>query len=370
MVAGLQSLGFDVQADWDTCTIRVGGQAGAIPQQDSATLDLANSGTSIRFLTALCSVGNGKFVLDGTARMRQRPIRELVDALNQLGGKVSCTDECPPVSVDANGMPGGSATVRCDRSSQFLSALLMVMPQFRDYSVVQVAGDIVSLPYIKMTCRVMSCFGVDVSQIGSDYSVDPRHTYVANNFEIEPDASAASYFWAAAAITGGRCRVEGLKLGALQGDVRFLQVLEEMGCEIIGDETGTAIYGNELKGIEVDMNDISDTVQTLAAVALFAEGPTTITGVAHNRHKESDRIGDLATELRKLGAAVDELDDGLKITPGELRAARIETYDDHRMAMALSLVGLRQPGVVIENPGCTSKTYPGFFDDLKQVIGS
>lgn len=369
MVAGLQALGFDVRSDWNASTIEVTGEAGRIPAS-AADLNLANSGTSIRFLTALCAIGQGQFKLDGVSRMRQRPIAELVDALNQLGGQVSCAEGCPPVSVDARGLAGGSATVRCDRSSQFLSALLMVLPQTSKYSVVQVEGRLVSKPYIDMTCQLMSRFGVDVSQIGSDYSIDPRHSYQGLKFEIEPDASAASYFWAAAAITQGRCRVDGLKLGALQGDVRFLQVLEEMGCQIIDDETGSAIYGGPLKGIEVNMNDISDTVQTLAAVALFAEGPTTITGVAHNRHKETDRIADLATELRKLGATVDELSDGLRITPGQLQPAQIETYDDHRMAMALSLVGLRQEGVTILNPGCTSKTYPGFFDDLENVTRS
>jgi len=369
MITSLQSLGFQVQVDWASSEIQVVGSGGRVPA-DSARLDLANSGTSIRFLTALCSLGQGQFFLDGVPRMRQRPIGELVEALNQLGGNVQATEDCPPVLVHANGLPGGSATVRCDRSSQFLSGLLMVLPQAKKYSVVQVAGQLVSRPYIDMTCQLMARFGVDVSCIGTDYSVDPRHSYRGIDLEIEPDASAASYFWAAAAITGGRCRVDGLKLGALQGDVRFLQVLEEMGCEIIADESGTAIYAGPLRGIEVDMNDISDTVQTLAAVALFADGPTTITGVAHNRHKESDRIGDLATELRKLGATVEELPDGLQIVPGPLRNAEIDTYGDHRMAMALALVGLRQPGVVIRDPDCTAKTYPRFFEDLQQVVDS
>ena len=368
MIVGLQSLGIQIEPDWEQNKIVVQGSGGSIPAK-FAELNLGNSGTSIRFLTAFSAVGSGSFTLDGNARMQQRPIGDLVDALNQLGGKVSCVDECPPVAVHAAGLTGGSARVNCERSSQFLSALLMVLPQTDKFTVLKVDGRLVSEPYINLTCQVMRHFGVDVMQLSElgEYSVDPRHSYVALDYEIEPDATAASYFWAAAAITEGRCRVEGLKLGALQGDVRFLQILEDMGCQIISDDTGTAIYGGPLKGVEVNMNDISDTVQTLAAVALFAEGPTTITGVAHNRLKETDRIGNLAIELRKLGATVDEQEDGMVITPGALRPAVIQTYDDHRMAMALSLVGLRQPGVVITNPGCTAKTYPRFFEDLKQA---
>ena len=369
MISSLRALGFEVEPDWDQALIRVQGQAGSIPA-NQAVMDLKNSGTSIRFLTALCAVGQGCFTLDGVQRMRQRPIGDLVSALNQLGGDVRCVGGCPPVEINARGLVGGATKVAGEMSSQFLSALLMVLPQMQKFTVLQVAGALVSQPYVSMTCQVMSQFGVDVTQMAGEYSIDPRHAYVGQDYEIEPDASAASYFWAAAAITGGRCHVEGLKLGAVQGDTRFLQLLEEMGCEIIADETGTAIYGGPLKGIEADMNDISDTVQTLAAVALFAEGPTTIKGVAHNRFKETDRIGNLAIELRKLGADVEETQDGMVITPGPLRGVEIETYDDHRMAMALSLVGLRQEGVVIRDPNCVSKTYPGFWEDLKAVTES
>ena len=369
MVNSLNALGFQVEPDWERSLLKVQGQAGVIPA-NQAVMDLKNSGTSIRFLTALCSLGQGRFTLDGVDRMRQRPIGDLVAALNQLGGSVKCIDGCPPVEIEARGLIGGSAKVAGGMSSQFLSALLMILPQMQKFTVLQVAGALVSQPYVSMTCQVMSQFGVDVTQMSGEYSIDPRHAYTGQDYEIEPDASAASYFWAAAAITGGRCHVEGLKLGAVQGDTRFLQLLEEMGCEIISNETGTAIYGGPLKGIEADMNDISDTVQTLAAVALFAEGPTTIKGVAHNRFKETDRIGNLAIELRKLGAAVEEREDGMVITPRPLRGAEIETYDDHRMAMALSLVGLRQENVVIRDPECVSKTYPGFWEDLKAVAES
>jgi 3-phosphoshikimate 1-carboxyvinyltransferase len=219
-----------------------------------------------------------------------------------------------------------------------------------------------------MTLAVMSSFGANMEVQNLERFIIPGgQTYQARRYEIEPDASAASYFFAAAAVTGGEVTVEGLTRGSLQGDVAFCDCLARMGCEVRYGPDAITVVGGPLRGIEVDMNAISDTVQTLSAVALFAEGPTTITGVAHIRHKETDRIAALAAELRKLGAEVDERPDGLKIVPGPLRPAVIDTYDDHRMAMSLAVVGLASPGVVIRDPGCTAKTYPRFFDDLKRL---
>ncbi len=348
--------------------IEVNGCGGVVPNE-SAELFVGNSGTSIRFLTALCSLGRGEFRLDGVKRMRERPIGDLVHAINQLGGNVSCTSGYPPVEMVASGLRGGNAQVKCDKSSQYLSGLLMALPYAQSFTVLQVDGKSVSTPYVNMTCQVMSHFGVDVVQLSElgEYSVDQNQSYVGFEYDVEPDASAASYFWAAAAIAGGRVKVLGLDMGALQGDVRFVQILEEMGCDIETDDDGIAITGPAREGIEVNMKDISDTVQTLAAVALLVDGPTTIRNVQHIRHKETDRIGNLAIELRKLGAKVKELDDGLVITPGKLSGATIETYNDHRMAMSLSLVGLKQDGVVILNPECTSKTYPNYFEDLARI---
>jgi 3-phosphoshikimate 1-carboxyvinyltransferase len=215
---------------------------------------------------------------------------------------------------------------------------------------------------------VMASFGVRVEEKQPlHFTVPAPGHYCGRNYAIEPDASAASYFFAAAAITQGEITVEGLSCNSLQGDVAFCDCLDRMGCEIRYGEDSITLSGRPLKGIEVDMNAISDTVQTLAAVALFAKGPTTIRNVAHIRQKETDRIGNLAVELRKLGAQVEEYADGLKITPGVLRPAEIDTYDDHRMAMSLALVGLAIPGVVIRNPGCTAKTYPWFFRDLQSL---
>jgi 3-phosphoshikimate 1-carboxyvinyltransferase len=249
----------------------------------------------------------------------------------------------------------------------------MAAPAAKSPLKLSVEGPLVSAPYIEMTLSVMDAFGVKVTRSEAmTFDIAPQ-PYLARNYPIEPDASAASYFWAAAAITGGRVRVEGLTSDSLQGDVAFCDCLRQMGCLLEQDEGGTTVVGGPLEGITVDMRDFSDTVQTLAAVALFAKGTTTIEGVEHIRHKESDRIGDLARELRKLGADVEEMPGGMRITPtalGSATSATIETYDDHRMAMSLGLIGLRVPGIRILDPGCTAKTYPGFFDDLQAITAS
>lgn len=330
---------------------------------------MANSGTTVRFLAPLVSLANGAFRLDGTPRMRERPIGDLIDSLRQLGvdARAESTGACPPVVIHATGLSGGQATVRGDVSSQFLSGLLMAAPYAHEPVRLAVEGELVSKPYVTMTLAVMDAFGVPVEQLAMREFRVPRQRYGGRVYAIEPDASAASYFFAAAAISGGEVAVEGLSRASLQGDVAFVDVLAQMGCRVTHGPDRITVAGKKLSGVTVDMNAISDTVQTLAAVALFAEGPTTITGVGHIRHKETDRIGALATELRKLGAIVEELPDGLRITPAPLRPAVIDTYQDHRMAMSLSLVGLRQPGIFINDPGCTAKTYPGFWNDLRSL---
>jgi len=350
-------------------TLTIHGTRGQIPALE-ADLYCANSGTTIRFLTALATLGHGAFRLDGNQRMRQRPIADLLDALNQLGARaVSENDNgCPPVVVHANGLPGGTATIRGDISSQFLSAVLMAAPAARSPVVVQIDGPLVSLPYVRMTLAVMRAFGahVDTTPQLNQFRIAPQH-YQSCYYPIEPDASAASYFWAAAAITGGEVTVEGLSANSLQGDVAFVDCLEQMGCQARREATSITVIGRALKGIDVDMNAISDTVQTLAVTALFAEGPTTIRNVAHIRHKETDRLAALATELRKVGATVEQRDDGLTIVPGPPRPASIDTYNDHRMAMSFAIAGLRIPGLRIENPRCVEKTYPTFFTDLALI---
>lgn len=372
MIDSLGRLGILVNVVNDGTTLHVEGSGGTIPEKE-AELFVGNSGTTIRFLTAMVALGHGRYRLDGVPRMRERPIGDLVDALSQLGVDAHCESAggCPPVVVQGAGLPGGNATVRGNISSQYLSGLLMAAPCASDSIKLTIDGQLVSQPYIHMTLAVMQAFGISLAASATlDRFESPgRQNYRARNYSIEPDASAASYFWAAAAIAGGSATVEGLSASSLQGDTSVVDLLEQMGCTINKSANSITVTGGELRGISVDMNAVSDMVQTIAVVALFAEGPTEITGVAHNRHKETDRIGALAAELQKLGAGVDELPDGLRITPAQLQGATLETYDDHRMAMSLALVGLRVPGVEILDPGCTAKTYPDFFEDLKKATG-
>lgn len=369
MIDSLASLGISIEEDATRTLLRVAGRGGEIPVAN-ADLYVGNSGTTVRFLTALATLGTGRYRLDGTPRMRQRPISDLLDALQQLGADVVSEVEtgCPPVVIQGNGLAGGRADIRGSVSSQFLSALLLAAPYAKQQVELKLAGELVSLPYVEMTLAVMQAFGVRVERPEQDtYRVPNKNRYRGGGYEVEPDASAASYFFAAAAITGGRVNVDGLSRNSLQGDVRFCECLREMGCSVEYHSNYITVAGGPLRGVEVNMNAISDTVQTLSAVALFADGPTAITGVGHIRHKETDRIRDLARELRKLGAEVEELTDGLRITPRVLRPAEIDTYDDHRMAMSLALVGLGSRGIVIRDPGCVNKTYPEFFADLRRV---
>lgn len=368
LVDSLNRLGVVVEAAPESRSIRVIGCGGALPATN-ADLYIANSGTSVRFLTAMCALGEGRYRLDGAARMRERPIQDLLDSLGQLGvdARSELGTGCPPVIVNAHGLPGGRVRIRGDVSSQFLSGLLLAAPYAGSPLTIDIDGELVSRPYVTMTLAVMLAFGIEATCDDLARFQIPRRVYSARQYSIEPDASAASYFWAAAAITGGEVTVTGLSRSSLQGDVQFCDLLAQMGCEVRYGADSITVHGRELRGIDADMNAISDTVQTLAAVALFAQGPSTVRGIAHIRHKETDRISALAIELRKLGAEVIETADGLSITPRELHGAAIDTYNDHRMAMSLSLVGLRVPGVIINDPGCTAKTYPRFFDDLQSL---
>jgi 3-phosphoshikimate 1-carboxyvinyltransferase len=371
MIAALGELRIPVAAEDAGQTLVVEGTAGRIPTVE-ADLFCANSGTTIRFLAAMVTLGHGAFRLDGVARMRERPIGDLLSALGKLGANVQSEfkNDRPPVLIHANGLRGGSATVRGDISSQFLSGLLMTAPAASTPVELLIDGTLVSQPYVHMTLAVMKSFGVDVTTDDalSRFDINAPAIYRAGRYAIEPDASAASYFWAAAAIAGGEVTVEGLSAKSLQGDVAFVDCLEQMGCDVRRDTNSITVVGKPLRGVNVDMNAISDTVQTLAVVALFAEGPTNIRNVGHIRHKETDRIAAVATELRKLGANVEEREDGLTITPAELRPATIDTYHDHRMAMSFALAGLKVAGVRINDPGCTAKTYPKFFQDLESVV--
>jgi 3-phosphoshikimate 1-carboxyvinyltransferase len=372
MIDSLIRLGLEVTTADSGNIITVVGSGGRF-HGDNIDLFVGNSGTTIRFLTAMLSVGHGRFRLDGVSRMRERPIGDLIDALNQLGVRTysELDNGCPPVVVDASGLAGGTARIAGAISSQYLSGLLMAAPLASSAVRLLVEGTLVSQTYVAMTLEVMRRFGIEIvtDDQFTTFELPGSQTYRACEVNIEPDASAASYFWAAAAVTQGRVTVHGLSAASLQGDVAFVDCLEHMGCVVLRETNAITVEGpKHLRGIDVDMNTISDTAQTLAAVALFANSPTTIRGVGHNRHKETDRIGNLAIELRKLGAEVDEFDDGFTVIPGPPRAARIVTYDDHRMAMSLALAGLRISGTEIEDPACTAKTYPNFWTDLDRLV--
>jgi 3-phosphoshikimate 1-carboxyvinyltransferase len=368
MIDSLQKIGLRVEHDQVNNVVEIHGCGGVIPST-KADLWLENSGTSIRFLTAVCALGHGEFRLDGNERMRERPIGELVRGLQQLGVDLCCErgTDCPPVLIRADALKGGLTKLPGNVSSQFLSALLMAAPGALEALDIQLEGDLVSEPYIDMTLGVMAKFGVQVQTPGMGlYKVQPQ-VYKSGQYDIEPDASAASYFFALAAITGGNITVEGLSRWSLQGDIHFVEALEKMGCDIRYEENSITVRGKPLKGIEIDMNHISDTAQTLAVVAPFAEGPTRIFNVRHMRFKETDRVAALVIELRRLGLQVEEAEDGLTIHPGPIAPAAIETYDDHRMAMSFALIGQRAPGVWIKDPDCTRKTYPNYFEDLAKL---
>ncbi len=382
MIKALQELGFQVEVrpDYEEVEIRAPSSLPLIPVSQ-ADLFCGNSGTTMRFLTAAVSIGCGVYRLDGVARMRERPIEDLLSALRQLG--VEAVSElgtgCPPVRIKTQGWRrSASVCIRGEVSSQFISALLLAAPWSRAHVSLHIVGQPVSKPYIHMTLRMLEQFGAHVafeeidslsSHLGHSQAmiVPEQNPGGIPTYTIEPDATAATYWWAAAAITGGTVTVTGIGTDSLQGDVAFVNVLEEMGCRVERGSHQITVHGGELHGVEVDMNAISDTVMTLAAIACFADSPTRIRNVAHIRYKETDRISALACELRRLGVEVREFEDGLEIRPRPMQGAVLETYDDHRMAMSLALIGLRISGVVIREPACVAKTYPHFFQDLERL---
>jgi 3-phosphoshikimate 1-carboxyvinyltransferase len=370
MVAALCALGFTIEADENARRITVEGGAGVIPSA-GATLDAGGAGTAMRFLAGFLTLGRGRYRLDGNPRMRERPIGALLDAMRTLGLDVTSElgNGCPPIVIDTSGaaFTGGAVTIDASLSSQFVSALLMPAPLWRNGLVLTASGD-TARPFIEMTLRMMNDWGAASTFTGDAIVVPGGQRYHARDFTVEPDATAASYLAAAAALLGGTVTIRGLTQDSVQGDAGFLAILEQMGARVTWHADAVAITGTgRLHGVDVAMNPMPDVVPTLAALAPFADSPTRIRKVGFIRHHESDRIGAIATELRRLGAGVREFDDGLEIAPSPLQPAAIETYDDHRIAMAFAIVGLKLPGLRIKNPGCVAKTYPEFFTDLRSL---
>ncbi len=373
MHRALTALGIEVQADERARHYVVEGQSGRIPAAQ-AELFTGDAGTAARFLTAAAALGHGTYVIDGDERMRKRPIEPLLDGLRQLGvdARARLDNGCPPVRVVADGLRGGRARVRGDVSSQYISALLMVGPYAAQGIEIEIVGDLVSAPYVGMTLASMADFGVQAERDAARwFRVPPNQRYRGRSYAVEPDASAASYFFAAAAVTGGRVRVEHLGSGSVQGDLGLLDVLEAMGCAVVREADAIELRGPErLRGVEADFTRMGDVATTLAAIAPFADGPVTINGVAQTHYEESDRPVAAATELRRMGIRVEDSFDSLTIYPCEPQPATIETYHYHRIAMSFAVTGLRARGIRIADPGCVAKTFPDFFQALASVAAT
>ena len=365
LMDALVRLGFEVRADREGGEVGIKGLGGRVPKGD-VDVFVGNAGTVARFLPPALALGPGPYRLDGVPRMRERPVGDLVDAMRGLGARVRYAEGEGrfPLIVEGGGIPGGLARVEGSKSSQFLSGLLMAAPYAKQGVTLEVEGELVSKPYVGITTGVMRSFGVDAEEHEGKFEIRPA-AYAARDYPVEPDASGASYFMAAAAVTGGRVTVPDLGSSSPQGDLRFAEVLERMGCEVeIGIDRVEVRGPRRLKGVDVDMNSFSDTMITLAAIAPFAEGPTTIRNVEHTRHQETDRISAVATELARLGAKVHEERDSIRIIPQEVRPSSVRTYDDHRMAMGFAVTGLVAAGIRIQNPACVTKTFPDYFQKL------
>jgi 3-phosphoshikimate 1-carboxyvinyltransferase len=381
MLDCLEAIGVGVGRSTTTDSVTIVGgisQFRSAPVDDPIHLQARLAGTTSRFITALAALGPGAYVVDGLAPLRARPMGPLHDALHAAGASLTPLDGRGhlPVQLGRATWSTGEVAVPGDISSQFVSALMMIGPLLPGGLLLRLTSALISRPYVAITTSVMADFGVAGVEVTDDAIVVPPGRYRARQYEIEPDASSASYPLAAAAIVGGSVTINGLTATSLQGDAKFADVLQQMGCAVIRDELGTTVtapHDGVLHGVSLDMSDLSDLVPTLAAVALFADSPTAITGVGFIRHKESDRLGDLARELQRLGADARDTDDGLVIRPvpmasgdrgAGLHGATLQTHDDHRLAMAFGLVGLRVADVEIADPDVTSKSWPGFWNEM------
>ena len=381
MLTALKQLGVAIRGelgpDNPTGTLIVRGQGGPLvtAAERSESLFMGLAGTAIRPLCAALTLGAGRFVLDGTPRMRERPIGHLVDALRALGAQITYDAEngYPPLTVQAHGLAGGRTHIDGSISSQFLSALLLAAPYAATPVTVEVQGELVSKPYVRITLDMMRRFGIQVHASDDLQRFDvPQGVYQAPaEFLVEGDASSATYFLAAGAIRGNGIRVEGVGADSIQGDKAFVDVLAQMGARVRWEAQAVEVAPGHLHGIDADMNHIPDAAMTVAVLALFADGPTHLRNIYNWRVKETDRLAAMATELRKTGAKVTEFDDALRIEPPQrLDSARIDTYGDHRMAMCFSLAALGGVAIQINDPECVAKTFPTYFEEFKRLAVS
>ncbi|MDI6802607.1 MAG: 3-phosphoshikimate 1-carboxyvinyltransferase [Bacteroidota bacterium] len=373
MIDALRKLGVGIEEIGNKLIVT--GTGGKIKAPDS-DLFVGNAGTTMRFLAGFAALADGSTIIYGDERMNLRPIGDLTTALEQLGIRTETNNGYPPVKIYGGKLMGGTVRIDASKSSQFVSSILLIAPYAASNVDLLLSGQIASKPYLDITYEVMQSFGADVQEKTNGYYINSTKRYQPTTYIIEGDYSSASYFFAAAAVTGGKVTVQNLNSQSKQGDAGFLEVLQKMGCKVIKDvhpdyfgvEGITVVGSSELSGLTIDMNDMPDMVPTLAVIALFAKGKTNIENVAHLRHKESDRLFAMATELRKLGAEVTEFDGGLEIVPKEKYiGAEINTYNDHRIAMSFAVAGLKIPNIRIKNPGCVKKSFPIFWYEFEKL---
>jgi len=367
LINGLRSLGTQIVSVEDGFFIS--GTAGKIINS-GGKLFLGNNGTALRFLTALVCLGKGKYVLTGERRLCERPVGALVDALREMSADIITHNNCPPVEINANGLTGGKITLQDIESSQYVSALLLCAPYTQKDMDLTLQGGVVSTPYIDLTIAVMSDFGAKITRTGKyEYHVAAGEIYQGRKYSVEGDASSASYFFLAAALLKKTIRVIGINRQSKQGDIRLLSVLEELGCKVRSGESWVEVTGDNLTegDFTFDLNDMPDMVPTLAVLAAFRKGQTIISNVAHLRIKESNRLEAVVAELNRAGIEAHEIPGGLVIQGGTMRPAKIETYNDHRMAMSFAIAGLVVRGTEISDKKCVDKSFPQFWEELKKV---
>lgn len=365
MRTALQQLGIEIRDEDETTLAVTGGRSRLRPP--STPLFVGNSGTTVRFLAALAALVPGPVTLEGDEYMQKRPISDLAAGLQQLGVQVDCQTGCPPLTIHGGSLPGGTVTMPGDKSSQYFSALLMAAGCAEGPLEVHVDGSLVSRPYVDITIQMMRAFGAEVTSNRNSFLVAPPKAgaYRPRSYAVEPDASSASYAFGCAAVTGLSVIVPRLGQGALQGDYRFVDLLERAGAQVERAHDNTLVRGTgEFRGLQADMHHISDTVMTLAALAPLAAGPTRIENVANIRIKETDRLEATVNELRRLGQEVRSGPDWLAIEPRGITPCTVHSYGDHRMAMAFAILGLGHSGIAIEDPACVAKTYPSFWKHL------
>lgn len=369
-LSSLQSLGFAAEGKEETGEVTITGLGGRIPKKQ-AEIYVGSAGTAARFLTAMLGLSDGEYLIQASEQMKKRPMDALFSALIRLGAKIAYPEKegFLPVRIGNDRITEAEVTIDIEKSSQFLSALLITAPLFPEGLTVHVEG-MHGMAYIEMTVTMMAQFGVFVErQEEHTFVVKKGQKYRAMEYQVEPDLSAACYFYAMAPLLGRKVQVKNVHTTSLQGDLAFLSVLKEMGAELTEEEDGIVMEGTgHFHGVHADLSACSDQTMTLAAIAPFADSETIISGIGHIRFQESNRLLAVKTELLRMGIACEETESGLKIMPGMPKAAELETYEDHRIAMGFSLTGLRADGIELKNPDCCAKTFAGYFKELERVL--